>query len=145
MKIICTNCGSIKVVCEAWINPNNDRFDHFSDDSFGNGYCKKCQEFVLLTDVHEVQARIKTVYKQFKEKKGREPEYLTCYILDKNRESRFSPQYVRIQLEQDPILQGKGESDGLPPVVHTCKVDELKKLCDHNVGSFIITGADYFL
>lgn len=84
MKIICTRCGSTKITCEAWINPNEsttkDAIDHFSDDSFNDGNCQVCNQFTCLIDVDEVRKNLEEKYLAYKEQSEREPLAARCEI-----------------------------------------------------------------
>ena len=64
-KVICTCCGSEKVICEAWINPNVLVLDHYSSDSFNFGYCQSCDKYVILTDVEQVKNVIREKFAEY--------------------------------------------------------------------------------
>lgn len=71
-------------MCEAMINPNTKKFDHYTDESFLYGWCNDCHTGTVLTDVDEVKNDMKARYRVFKESYGVEPLYANCRIVWKD-------------------------------------------------------------
>lgn len=38
MNVICNKCGGVNITCEAMIDHNTKRFDHYTDESFLYGW-----------------------------------------------------------------------------------------------------------
>lgn len=134
MKIICTRCGSTKITCEAWINPNEpeiiNALDHYSDDSFNHGNCPACNQFVKLTDVDNVRKNIDKKYLAYKKEAGKEPNAAWCEITYSS--SRNGTEQVLIKIAADK----NGDKNYFP----YCKdIEDLKALCDKRKENFVVT------
>lgn len=134
MKIICTRCGSTKITCEAWINPNESTtqevIDHFSDDSFNYGNCQACNQFVSLIDVDEVRKNLKEKYLAYKDESEREPFAACCEITYCSKKNGTEEVLVKIGCD------AKGNKNYFP----FCEdIEGLEFLCDKTNASFIIT------
>lgn len=134
MKIICTRCGSTKITCEAWINPNEPEtkkaIDHFSDDSFNYGACPACDQFVCLTDVDEVRKNVEEKYRAYKEQSVEEPFAARCEITYCSKQNSTEEVVVKIGRDE------KGSKNYFP----FCEdIEGLKALCDKTSENFIIT------
>ena len=70
MSIICSKCGGTHIMCEAMIEPNTKKFDHYTDESFLYGWCDDCHMGTILTDVDEVKNDMDARYRVFKESYG---------------------------------------------------------------------------
>lgn len=84
MNIICSKCGGTNIMCEAMIEPNTKKFDHYTDESFLHGWCNDCHTGTVLTDVDEVKNNMSKQYLVFKEPYGIEPQYTNCRIVWKD-------------------------------------------------------------
>lgn len=143
-KIICTACGSTDVQCEAWINPNTGKVDHYSDESFEYGLCLNCGEFVTLTDVHEEQELIDKEYLEYKDRTGKDPNFLLCGVCDRNG-NVYKAVLIRIVPEHTPQDTPTNIPDN-KNVIYSCyNIEELKRLCDFTDAPFIIDDVRYFL
>lgn len=138
MSVICTKCGSIRVSCEAMVNPNDKSFIDFTDESFEHGWCNDCHEKTALTDVDGVKAEMEKNYRQFVERYGHEPHFVTCWIVWKDDNN--NPIWEKISLSLD-VDEEKDEEI----LFYTNGLEELKSLAEFGKEDFIIIGDIRFL
>jgi len=134
MKVICTKCGSMQVLCEAWINPNEREtekaFDHFSDDSFNYGYCMCCDNSAILTDCDKIRERIDKEYYAYKKLSKKEPYAARCEITYCSPRNGTEEVLIKISADEN------GHKNYFP----FCEnVNALKKLCGKSRERFIVT------
>lgn len=130
MSIICSKCGGTKVTCEAMIDPNSKKFDHYTDESFLYGWCDDCKEGTVLTDVDGVKRAINAQYREFTETNGIEPHYVNCRIVWKDDRKYCD---TRIMLSAD---SGSDEED----IFFYCNsLNGLLSLVEHGKEDFIVT------
>ena len=79
MSIICCECGSTNVLCEAIINPNTKDIVDYTDESF-NDRCMDCGEWQVLTDIDKVKSDIDNALNDFISVHKTEPLYATCRV-----------------------------------------------------------------
>lgn len=130
MSIICSKCGGTNVTCEAMIDPNTKRFDHYTDESFLYGRCDDCKTGTFLTDVDEVKNDIKEKYRDFYERNRIEPQYANCRIAWKDNRDCCD---VRIMLSADT---GLDEEDIF---LHCDSLNDLQSLAEYGQADYIIT------
>lgn len=139
MKVICTQCGSTHVFCEAWVNPNSGDINRFSDDSFNFGDCQNCDQYTILTDVDEVCNVLEYEYRKFKDANQKEPRYLCCNVAKNDNKSKDG---VFIQMGS---FSTDNPSDCPGTLLATCRdMEELKSWCDKSDKDFVIIGIQYF-
>lgn len=95
MSIVCSKCGGTNIMCEAMIEPNTKKFEHYTDESFLHGWCNNCQAGTIITDVDEIKNDMLQQYRVFKESYGIEPQYTDCRIVWKDNRDHYD---VRIML-----------------------------------------------
>lgn len=135
MSIICSRCGGTNIMCEAMIEPNTKKFDHYTDESFLYGWCDDCQTGTRLTDVDEVKNDISKQYLVFKESYGIEPQYADCRIVWKEDRKEDD---VRIMLSADTGLEGDG-------AFYNCNsLNGLISLAGYGKEDFIVTKCNCF-
>lgn len=134
MKVICTKCGGTDVSCEAMINPNNKKFEHYTDESFLYGWCENCKTGVILTDTDETQVEIQKKFDAFVKKNGKEPHYADCQIVWKDTNDYYD---VKIQLSGDT-----GEDDDM--FFYCNSLNGLKSLATFGGEDFIVTEINGF-
>lgn len=130
MSILCCKCGGTKVTCEAMINPNTNKFEHYTDESFLYGWCDDCKEGTVLTDVDEIKRTIDTQYREFVETNDTEPHYVNCRIVWKDDRKYCD---TRIMLSAD---SGADEED----IFFYCNsLNDLLSLVEQGKEDFIVT------
>lgn len=114
MSILCSKCGGTAITCEAMIDPNTKRFDHYTDESFLYGWCNGCKTGTVLTDVDEVKNEMVEKYRTFVQSNGFEPQYADCRIAWKDTRDTCD---VRIMLsagiDSDDIFYNCSSLNGL--------------------------------
>lgn len=138
MSVICTKCGSIRVSCEAMVNPNDKSFIDYTDEAFDYGWCDDCHEGTVLTDVDKVKSEMEQEYRQFVERHRCEPHFVTCRIVWKD--DNCSPIWEKISLSLD-VNDEKDEEI----LFYTNGLEELKSLAEFGKEDFIIIGDIRFL
>lgn len=117
-------------MCNAMIEPNTKKFEHFTHESFLYGWCNDCRTGTVLTDVDEVQNDMSKQYQVFKESYRIEPQYADCRIVWKDGEEQDN---VKIMLSADSGLQ---EDD----TFYYCNsLNELLSLAECGGEDFVIT------
>lgn len=130
MSIICTKCGGTNVTCEALIDPNTKKFDHYTDESFLYGWCDDCKTGTVLTDVDEIKNDIKEKYQVFYEKNRMEPQYANCHIAWKDNRDCCD---VKIMLSADTGLDKED-------IFFYCdSLNDLQSLAEYGKTDFIVT------
>lgn len=118
------------MTCEAIIDPNTKKFDHYTDESFLYGQCDECNTGTLLTDVDEVKNNIKEKYREFYEKNRIEPQYANCRIVWKDNRDCSD---VRIMLSSNTGLDDED-------IFFYCdSLNDLLSLAEYGNADFIIT------
>lgn len=79
-ETICCKCGGKHITCEAFINPNTQEFDHYTDESFLYGWCDNCKEGTVLSNIKEVKTEMEKRFRNFIDVHKREPELAECII-----------------------------------------------------------------
>ena len=133
MCVICTKCGRTNVACEAMVNPNGKVWVTFYENSFANGYCYDCKNYVVLSDVDAVKIPIEHQYKEYLKEHKREPLYASCDIVWTDAEKPCSPENVIIKLSSEII---ESEDDRI--FFYCNGIEELKSLADFTGEDFTI-------
>ncbi|HML65260.1 MAG TPA: hypothetical protein PKC55_10550 [Dysgonomonas sp.] len=139
MKVICTRCGSMKIKCLAWINPNEPETEkaliRCVRTSSNNEYCYVCKKESRLADSENTRKKIEEKYSAYKEQFKREPGTAWCeiaYCSPKNGTER-----ILIKISSDE----NGNKNYFP----FCEdMNALKGLCEKTQQNFILTGICHF-
>lgn len=131
MNIICSKCGGTNVTCEAIINPNTKKLDHYTDKSFLNGWCNDCRTGTILTDVDEIKNDMKDKYLEFRKTMGIEPQYADCRIVWKDDQESYD---VRIMLSADTCPE-----EDKNVFYHCNSPAALSSLAEYGNEDFIVT------
>lgn len=136
MKVICTRCGSTRVTCEAWINPNEkemkEAFDHFCDESFNYGTCEHCKDNVKLTDSDDLKNEIQDLYLKYRKTYNKEPQLARCEITYCDQENDTIETWIKLSQDAHP--------DDDDEYFHYCNgISGLKSLCDKGSECFVVT------
>ena len=129
MSVICCECGSTNVLCEAIINPNTKDIIKYEDESL-DGWCVNCDEWQALIDTEKVKSDIDNALNDFKSVHKKEPLYAKCRVIinDYNGPS----ENAIIKLSSD-----KGSND--KDISFYCNgSEELKSFAEFSEKGFII-------
>ncbi len=130
MSIICSKCGGTHTMCEAMIEPNTKKFDHYTDESFLYGWCDDCQAGTILTDVDEVKNDMKAQYRVFKESYGIEPQYANCRIAWKDDRKQDDVKIIlSAELAGDETFYNCNSLNGLLSLAECRKEDFIITQC----------------
>lgn len=130
MNIICSKCGGTHIMCEAMIEPNTKKFEHYTDESFLYGWCDDCQTGTILTDVDEVKNDMKAQYRVFKESYGIEPQYANCRIAWKDDRKQDDVKIMlSAELAGDDIFYNCNSLNGLLSLAECGKEDFIITQC----------------
>ena len=136
MSVICCKCGGTEVSCEAMINPNTKEFMHFTDESFGNGWCEICNEGKHLNDTEEVRENIEKKLSDYKSTFGKTPLYASCQVAFIGTDD--TSQELLFKLSSDVDVDDK--------VFFYCNgIEDLKSFTEPSTNDFIITEINNFL
>lgn len=138
-NIICTRCGSIKIKCQAWINPNEPQTEkalkYYSPDSLKSGYCCTCKTNSKLTDSEVIRKDIEEKYLAYKQQFDKEPYCASCEITYCSKRNGTDDVLIKISADKN------GNKNYFP----FCEdIDALKKICLKTQKSFIITKIHHF-
>lgn len=138
MSIVCTKCHSTRVICEAYINPNDNTLDHYSDESFDYGCCYDCDEFVVLVDINDTVDRILYEIDKFRSYSDSTSFYAQCNVT--SRKGLYSPHRPAV------ISVGKqNEICDKSDVFYQCHdLEDLINLAKQGTDDFMITEFRYF-
>jgi len=134
MEVICTRCGSTKIICRAWINPNEAEtgkaLGHYRENSFKSGFCLACKKNSRLTDSKEISKKIDVQYRAYKEQSGKEPFATRCEI------TYCSPRNGT----EEVLIKISPDKNGSKSYFPYCEdINTLKDFCGKTAECFIVT------
>ena len=129
MSIICCECGSTNVLCEAIINPNTKDIIEYTDESF-DGWCVDCKECQALTDTEKVKSDIDNAFNDFKSVHNTEPLYATCRVYLTGSDCPVETAIIKLSAN-------RGDAD--KQIFLYCKdIEGLKSLAEFTKNDFVI-------